>query len=579
MSMMQHAPQRLFDQAQKTPNRRAFHFPNTRGDQWQDLSWNDYRNRVAKLAGWLKAQGIKKGDSVAIISANRPEWFIADLAIMSIGAVSIPIYATLIEKDVKYIIDHSESRIVFVDDVQRAAVLANTKPEKVVFFEDSSSAPNSITLNQILKSDVTPVSSPEILRDDEIATIVYTSGTTGVPKGAVHTHGNIRHAMDSVLKIIGSPVGEFDRFFSFLPLSHVAERVLVLLGSLYTGSEVAFARSIKTVAEDLVHCRPTVLLCVPRLWEKIFEKIDAGLRDASPVKRAVFGLAKSLGSIRLADSHVYPGRSASFRAKISDKLVGQKLRQKLGMDQCRQVVTGSAPTRADVMEFFASFGLCIREVYGLTENLCLGVLNDLDHMVIGSCGKSFPGGEIRLANDGEIQFRANWIFKGYHKNPSATAEAFTADGWFTTGDLGQMDKDGYLRIVGRKKELIKTSGGKYVTPVPIEEQLKIHHLVGDAMVVGDGKKFCVALIGLDPETSKDESHETILNELTQALEKLNQNLASFESIKRLGILKNGFSVEDGTLTPSMKLKRNVILEKYKTLVDRLYESSETIIFE
>jgi len=242
-------------------------------------------------------------------------------------------------------------------------------------------------------------------------------------------------------------------------------------------------------------------------------------------------------------------------------------------------VTGAAPTRPEVMRFFGAFGVMIREVYGLTENLCLGVLNDAHEVIIGSCGKPFPGNEIRIAEDGEILFRAPWMFKGYYKNPVATHEVLSEDGWFATGDLGALDNEGRLRIVGRKKELLKTSGGKYVAPVPIEDNLKSHPIVKDAMIVGDGKKYCVALVSLEDETAKAFNSDERKEELKKLLLRVNENLASFESIKRVGVMKESFTIENGALTPTLKVKRSVVAKQKEEFIDRLYRSDDAVVYE
>jgi long-chain acyl-CoA synthetase len=569
-------------QVDQLKDQLAFYYPDNKSGVWYEMSWQTYWERVASVSGWLKAQGVGKGDSVAIISANRPEWIISDLAIMSIGAISVPIYPTLLAKDIEYIIDHSETTIIFTDTQESAELLKNTVAQKIILFDrpsGNSDAFNWISLQEVLGSGVKKIEQPLAMDDSDVATIIYTSGTTGIPKGVVHTHGNFKHAMKVVLGVLNSQKKGVDRFFSFLPLSHVAERLLVEMGSIYTGSEVTFARSMNTIAEDLVICRPTILLCVPRLWEKIYEKIQLGLRTASPVKKNVFSLAKTLGSIRLDGEHVYKDRSKATVAKISDALVGRKIRTKLGMDRVRMALTGSAPTRPDVMKFFASFGLCIREVYGLTENICLGVLNDEEHMIVGSCGKAFEGNEIKIADDGEILFRAPWNFIEYYKNPEATAEAISSDGWFATGDLGQIDDQGWLRIVGRKKELLKTSGGKYVAPVPIEDVIKAHRFIGEAMVIGETQKYCVALVAFDVEAIDGIDPKILNEELEQLLVELNKNLASYETIKRLGVMIEGFSVESGTLTPTMKVKRKVAAEKMSEFIAALYSSSNSVVYE
>jgi long-chain acyl-CoA synthetase len=578
-------PEKFFQQAQLRLDQKAFYYCRVRDGKWVSMTWKRYREEVCLLASWLLAQGVNKGSKIALLSANRPEWMIADLAILSIGAISVPVYATSSHADVNYILEHSGADLLIVDNLERIAYLQKTKLSSIVSFEK---APKKLSeqfdskvyaLPTILHETKQTLHECVALSNDDIATIIYTSGTTGKPKGVIHTHGNISEAMASTYEILETPDGKVDRYFSFLPLSHVAERQLVEVGSIMNGAEVAFARSIDTLGEDLLRCRPTILLCVPRLWEKIYEKIQTGLLTASPIKRTVFALARTLGEQRIEDDKIKKAKDQSIGGIVSDALVGKKMRERLGLDRCRMFVTGAAPTRPEVMRFFGAFGVMIREVYGLTENLCLGVLNDAHEAIIGSCGKPFPGNEIRIAEDGEIMFRAPWMFKGYYKNEEATREVLSEDGWFATGDLGALDSEGRLRIVGRKKELLKTSGGKYVAPVPIEDNLKSHPIVKDAMIVGDEKKYCVALVSLDDETAKAFNTDERKEELKKLLRRVNEHLATFESIKRVGIIKDPFTVENGALTPTLKVKRNVVAKQKEEFIDRLYRSDDVIVYE
>lgn len=576
-------PHIFFEQAAKRSEQKAFHYCRMRDHKWVNMSWKRYREEVVLIAQWLGQQGVKKGHRVAILAANRPEWIITDLAILSLGAVSIPIYATSTENDINYILEHSESDLLFVDQLDRVPFLAKSSLKTIVSFDKGSKKtvdsfkPRVYSLASILHEDTVGEYKPISLKESDEATIIYTSGTTGKPKGVVHTHGNLKAAIDAIYKLLEAPTGQTDLYFSFLPLSHVAERILIEVGSIATGSEVAFARSIDTLAEDLVRYRPTVLLCVPRLWEKIHERITSALLTAQPLRRGLFSVAKSLGGQRIEGELIR--RKTAWGTLVSDALVGKKLRTRLGLDRARILLTGSAPTRPEVLRFFASFGLLIREVYGLTENLCLGVLNDHDEIVLGSCGKPFVGNEMRIAADGEIEFRAPWMFKGYLKNEEATREVLSPDGWFATGDLGAIDPAGRLRIVGRKKELLKTSGGKYVAPVPIEDSLKALPLIKEAMVVGDNRKYCVALIALDEERLRASGSDQYKEELKQHLKKVNEKLASFESIKRLGIIKEGFTIANGALTPSLKVRRNHVTQWKGDFIETLYRSDETIVTE
>ncbi|MFW7377479.1 MAG: AMP-dependent synthetase/ligase [Oligoflexus sp.] len=580
-------PQTFFKNATRHTSERAFYYCRTRDRRWVDMTWKKYQEDVVSLASWLHETGVQKGDRVALISANRPEWLIADMAIMSIGAVSVPIYATSSHADIEYILEHSGAKILLVDDLERIEFLKSYSIDRIVCFDRANrnlaqtfQAPLSF-LSEIRRKRLKLDHLPFDLADDDQATIIYTSGTTGQPKGVMHSHGNLKAALPVIERYLKRDDGQPDRFFSFLPLSHVAELTLVFMGSVVKGSEVAFARSIDTLGEDLVRCRPTILLCVPRLWEKIYERINAGLITASPLKRGLFELAQNLGEMsRIDGDRVYKTQDKfPLFSKVSDVLVGKKLKAKLGLDRCRLLLTGAAPTRPEILRFFGSFGLVIREVYGLTENLCLGVLNDPDLSVMGSCGKAFRGNKVKIAEDQEILFKAPWNFQGYYKNPEASKEAYTEDGWLKTGDLGKLDEESRLTIIGRKKELLKTSGGKYVAPVPIEDRLKAWSVIRDAMVVGDERKYCVALISLDSEATNGKDSKQIKAEIKSHLKKINEPLASFETIKRVGVMKDGFSVENGSLTPTLKVKRGVVAKQKGDFIERLYSSEDVVIYE
>lgn len=584
MTVKMTLPEKFFEQATKRPESTAFYYCRVRDHRWVTMTWNRYREEVTTLAGWLMSRGIGKGSKIGILSANRPEWIIADLAILSIGAISLPIYATASANDIRYIIEHAEVDYLFVDNLDRIAPMKSHKFKGIIGFEKSSKKQmdtffSQITSYQGIVSDTNiAIKKPQPVSFDDVATIIYTSGTTGKPKGVIHTHGTLAEAMMTSFPILENPEGRVDRFFSFLPLSHVAERMLVEVGSISTGSEIAFARTVETLGEDLQRCRPTILLCVPRLWEKIYEKVHAGLLTANPLKKGFFILAETFGSQRFHGETL--SAKNGFGATISDLLVGSSLREALGLDRARILITGAAPTRPEVVRFFGAFGMLLREVYGLTENLCLGVLNDSGEIVIGSCGKAFAGNEMKIAEDGEILFRAPWNFKGYYNDPEATREALSADGWLATGDLGKLDADGRLRIVGRKKELLKTSTGKYVAPFPIEEKLKESPWIKDAMLVGDERKYCVALVVLDDKAEgKPNSRAQFKDELKKVMKTVNEPLASFETVKRIGVINDAFTVENGALTATLKLKRKVVTGRNEDFIERLYHSEDMIIFE
>lgn len=582
MTVKMTLPEKFFEQATKRPEAVAFYHCRVRDHRWVTMTWNRYREEVTNLAGWLLSKGVVKGTKVAILAANRPEWIIADLALLSIGAVSLPLYPTASAADVQYILDHAEVESIFVDSLERIPFLQDHKFKSIVSFEKAPKKQMEkfkgmvSSYSSIVSDNQLAIKRPSAVSYDDIATIIYTSGTTGKPKGVIHTHGTLAEAMRASFPLLENPEGKIDRIFSFLPLSHVAERMLAEVGSISTGSEVAFARSIDTINEDLVRLRPTILHCVPRLWEKIYEKVHARLLTTHPLKKGVFILAETLGAQRFDGKTIR--RKTNLATQISDSLVGSRLREKLGLDRARLLATGAAPIRPEVTRFFGSFGMLLREVYGLTENLCLGVLNDHDEIVVGSCGKPFQGNEVKIGDDGEIFFRAPWNFKGYYKDPEATRAVLSEDGWFATGDLGSLDANASLRIIGRKKEMLKTSNGKYVAPTPIEDRLRESPLVKDAIVVGDERKYCVALVVLD-EDGVQSAKGQAKDELKKLLKQVNEPLASFETVKRIGVIKEPFSIENGSLTATLKLKRKVVTGRNEPFIERLYHADETILFE
>lgn len=561
----------FFETAEKYANRVAVRFCDKEVEPptWQTWDWQTYAENVRYVAGWLRGKGVARGDRVAILSANRPEWIVADLAILSIGAISVPIYTNASGKDMSFILGHSEAKAICVDDPSRFDPLSVNPPEISLILSPKGFSG--------MKSEAAlTLSVAEVMGDDELATIIYTSGTTGIPKGVMHTHGSIAAAAACAVDALSEGKTGADRFVSFLPLSHAAERLLIELCGVSMGAEVVFARGPDTLIDDLRRYPPTVMLCVPRLWERVYERIVNSVHSSRAIKRLVFNAALKAGSQRIRDNHILKERDGVLGARISDALVGKKLRRSLGMDQVRTFLTGSAPTHPDILEFFGSLGIFIREVYGLTENLCLGVYSSSNDIAIGACGRPFSSTEIKIADDGEVLLRSPFNFKGYYKNPEATHSTLSSDGWLSTGDFGTLDKQGCLHITGRKKELIKTSTGHYVAPFPIENELKKESLVRDVMLVGDNQKYCIALVDVDLTLATKQGIES---DLEAVLKAVNKSLAKHESIKKVGVLKSGFSIENGTLTPTLKLKRKAVLETYGDFINQVYASDGMIVRE
>ncbi|RZA25180.1 MAG: long-chain fatty acid--CoA ligase [Proteobacteria bacterium] len=569
-------PEHFFAQAAAQDAATAFLYCRPGEDTFVTMSWTRYRDEVAMLSQWFLDQGIKKGDKVALLSSNRPEWIITDLAIQSAGAVTIPIYPNSSATDTQHILDHSEARWLIVDKIERLHSFDSSPLNGVLIFNAFPAGNDKFHAYAEATADASKtIQKPVKVKPEDLATIIYTSGTTGLPKGVMHTHGNLSQAMISSHLVIETPEGMIDRFFSFLPLSHVAERVLVEMGSIREGAEVFFARSVDTIAEDLPIAQPTILLCVPRLWEKMQEGIVAKVKKASPVSQFVFKAAGFMGRTRTEGTRIDSSQFAGIFPALADKLVGKKLRARLGLSRTRMFVTGSAPTRPEIQKFFSSFGMPIREVYGLTENLSCGTLSFDDEILVDSCGKAFPHNELRIAEDGEIQFRSPWMFTGYYKNPAATREVLSEDGWFSTGDLGKIDELGRLFIVGRKKEMLKTSNGKYVAPVPIEDRIKSNPLFKDVMMVGDTRKFCIALVTVD----KPNLDKTDYAAISAWFDVVNKPLASHEAVKKVGVLSEGFSIDNGSLTPTLKVKRSYVTKAKSDFIERVYSAPDFIVLE
>ena len=495
---------RAVDQPRRTAMRHVV------DGHWTTISWADYATAVEQAAVGLMALGVGPGDRVALLSSNRPEWHIADLAIMSAGAVSVPVYPTSSSSQVEYVLRNSDARVCFVDDTEQLAKVLLHLPnlpalERIVSFGDATGLDRAgllITLDDLRAGAGETTALDErvdALSADDLATLVYTSGTTGPPKGVCITHRNITWTLDSVDSILHLTPG--DRLLSYLPLSHIAERATSHFGVIQAGGETWFARSLATVADDLRACRPTIFMAVPRVWQKLHDVIIDEL-DAMPVH-----LGGPLDRLVTADTDpTRPRRSTKGLAThaaafAANQTIGRVLRRKLGLDQARLLVSAAAPIHPDLVRWFHGIGLPIAEVYGQTEDCGPATINPPDAIRIGSVGRAIPGLEIRVASDGELLVRGGSVCSGYFEMPDATAELIDDDGWMTTGDLGRIDDDGYVWLTGRKKDLIINAAGKNIAPSEIEARLSMEKLVGQAVVIGDGRRYLTALLTLDADAA------------------------------------------------------------------------------
>ncbi|HEX8409747.1 MAG TPA: long-chain fatty acid--CoA ligase [Thermoanaerobaculia bacterium] len=573
------------------------------GDRWIDVTVPEFRDSVRGLAYALNEMGVKAGDRVAILAENRPEWTIADFAILCASAVSVPVYPTLLGWQIEYILN----------DAGTVAVICSNKEQLDKIMEIRSHVP---CLHNIIVCDA-PQGAPAGVRTfrdavetgkkhektnpgwfeqsrtsrgpDDLATLVYTSGTTGNPKGAMLTHGNITSNVATVRDVV--PIGPGDVALSILPLSHILERMVDFL-YLYKGGCIAYAESVTKVADNLGEIKPHYFAAVPRLFEKMRARVLDNVATAPPARQKIFHWALKVAEERLP--YRVEGKPMPFGLKmksaVADKLVFSKIIARLG-GNVKYVVSGGAPLSADLAAFFIGAGVEILEGYGLTETSPVIAVNTPTARRIGSVGPVIPGVEVKIASDGEILTRGPHVMKGYWNNPEATAQAIDAEGWFHTGDIGEIDKDGFLKITDRKKDILINAYGKNIAPQPLEALLKSSPYVGTPVLIGDRRKYLVALIvpnfeKLEREAaalgvqakSPDElvKNEKVVQLIQDEIDRFNQNLDRQEKIRRFALLPRDFTIEEDEITPSLKVKRKNIDKKYKAIIDTLYADENLV---
>ena len=568
-----------------------------REDELEDMSYREVLVHAREAAAGLEALGIEVGDRVALMSENRPEWAMADYACLLAGFVDVPIYSTLIAPQVAYILENAGARAIFAsnaDQVRKALDAADEAGLEltVIAFETfGGSSTRVVQWTDLLargreRIGDAPMAEFEAaaraVEPEDLATILYTSGTTGNPKGVMLTHGNLQSNVWACSHVLD--VGPDDVTLSFLPLSHVLQRMVDYL-LLTSGCTIAYARDIRNVAEDLKVVRPTVAVSVPRLYEKVYNKV----MDAEGTKAKLIAWATAVGD-EWAGGVLDGARTGPFlgiRRALADRLVYRKIRAGVG-GRLRWFVSGGAPLEPSIARFFFSVGLPILEGYGLTETSPVTNVNPRDAIRIGTVGPPVPGTEIRIADDGEILIRGPQVMKGYYKRPDATAEVIDEDGWFSTGDVGELTDEGYLRITDRKKDIIVTAGGKNIAPQPIENRLKTNPFVEQVVMIGDKRKFPALLLvpAFGPLESwartngvaADDRRDLLEDPAVQAhmerevREHLGE-LSRFETPKKIALLAEEFSIEAGTLTPSMKVRRRVVQERFSELIDRFYDEA------
>ncbi|UCG87060.1 MAG: long-chain fatty acid--CoA ligase [Gemmatimonadota bacterium] len=564
-----------------------------KGGVWHDITHFELSRQVHHVALGLMELGIKPGDRIAILSANRPEWAVADYACLTACCADVPIYPTLTASQVAYILKDSEACAAFVaDDEQCKKVLAHRDDlsalRHVIAFDDG--VPDAVSLRELIQRGAAAESNYPHYKEtacsvdrDSLATLIYTSGTTGDPKGVMLTHHNITSNVLAGLKVI--EIGPNDSCLSLLPLSHSFERMAGHYIMLHAGTTINYAESIEQVPANLLEVRPSIVLSVPRLFEKIYARVLENAMAGGSVTRRIFFWARR-NAETWADVKLSGGSipiTLAVKKKIADRLVFSKLQARTG-GRVRFFVSGGAPLSPEIARFFYAAGIPIIEGYGLTETAPLISVNPLEAPHIGTVGPAVPGVEVRIAPDGEILCRGPNVMQGYYNRPEATSEAIDPEGWFHTGDIGELDAQGYLRITDRKKDIIVTAGGKNIAPQPIENMVKTNKYILNAVMIGDKRRFPIILVVPDEEavgkwaaerritiiSNKLLSHPDIVAMVEREVMGNLRDLASYEMPKKVLIAEQDFTIEAGELTPTLKVKRRVVEQKYREQIEAAY---------
>ncbi|MFL3012224.1 MAG: AMP-dependent synthetase/ligase [Acidimicrobiales bacterium] len=588
-------PAKLLEHSQKRPKDVAMR--HKKFGIWREFTWEQYLDKVRSAAFGFHELGVREGDKIAIHSENRPEWVFADIGAQTIGSVSVGIYPTSPAPEVEYLLNHSEASVLVVEDEEQLDKALEAwdrleKLQKIVVIEPRGvkelDDPRIITFQELLDLGdlVVEKSFEEMTKSipsSETAIIVYTSGTTGPPKGAMITHENLRFAA-----ITWGLVYEYrqdDEVLSYLPLCHVAERVISVANAVYHGYVVNFGEDTNSFMEDLREVQPTFFLGVPRVWEKMLAAIQIRSNDATWLKRILFNFWIKKGGLilqrRLTNKSTFVD---PILFRIGWLFVFRSLKKRIGMMRVREALSGAAPIAPQVLEFLMSVGVPVREGYGMTENTAVATIVPVDELILGSVGKPLPLSEVRIAEDGEILTRSEGTFNGYFKNPEATKETII-DGWLHTGDIGQIDELGHLWITDRKKDIIITAGGKNLSPSEIENRIKVSPYVREAMVIGDRRKYLTALIGIESDTVgdwatrqgipyttyEDLSSKVEVNDLVSTIiNEANKDFAQVETIKYFKLLPIELDHEDGQLTATQKVKRSTLTEQFTELIESMY---------
>ncbi|MFC1824599.1 AMP-dependent synthetase/ligase [Thermodesulfobacteriota bacterium] len=570
---------------------------------WQEVSWQEYFETVRMCAFGLISLGLQKDDTINILSEDRPEWLYADLATISISGISVGIYPTSASFSCEYIVNHSGAKIWLVEDeeqLDKALEVKDKLPnlEKIIIFDTRNvlkwlNDPMIISFEEVLKRGEKLINENNLdfnkmideTECDSVAIMVYTSGTTGPPKGAMISHRNILAGINTLKQV--NPMNELDEVLCYLPLCHAAERVFSFFNAIIHGYTVNFAESIDTIEANLMEVSPTMLFCPPRIWEKFHSKISYEIQEVPWFKRVSYFWGINIGK-RFSALHLQ-GRKIPFLLRlqhnIAELLLYRKLKDIMGLKKARNILTGAAPISPEILLYFRSINCPIREAYGQTESCAGGTIHFPGRVKIGTVGQVMPACELKIADDGEILIRAESVFCGYYKDPELTKETII-DGWLYTGDIGELDEDGFLKILDRKKDIIITAGGKNITPQYIENLLKFSPYIEDAVVIGDKHKYLVALIMIDEDnctkyaqreripfsTYADLSQNPNIKELVdKEIKQVNKKLSRVEQVKKFATFNKKLKEEDGEVTPTMKIKRRNIADMYSDVIDSLYK--------
>ena len=566
---------------------------------WEMLTWADYGTAVSEVTAGLAELGIGAGEHVGIFSNNRLEWHVADLGSLSNGCVTVPLYQTSAPEQVAYVLGHADARVCFVENedlLGRILAVRDRLPklDRLVVFEDGRRIDDPDVLNF---AELRAVGAARLQREpglfearagavsaDQIATLVYTSGTTGPPKGTMITHANIMWTIRSSVSMFQIQEGE--RLLSFLPLSHIAERMMSDFAPIAVGGETWFARSLATVAEDLRDCHPTVFFAVPRVWEKFQEAVLAKLGEEHGAKKIVIDRYLGLGR-RIVSKYGSIDRAPVWERLpygLLDGAVGAKVRHEMGLDRAHILITAAAAIHPDLIRWFHAMGLPLVELYGQTEACGPTTCNPPEANRIGTVGLPIPGARVRIADDGEILVKGGNVCSGYFRDDAGTAALLDEDGWMHSGDAGSLDANGYLRITGRKKDLIITAAGQNIAPQEIETDLRHYELISEAVVVGEGRRYLTALLALDGGalTSWSEHHAKVADyealtsdpdlvvEVDHIVAAVNAKRSRVENVRKYRILPHELTIAAGEMTPTLKVKRNMVYDAYQGLIDEMY---------